>query len=173
MRVREARPDEHDHIGLITMSAYAEFFDEGAIDDDTSYLRRIGDVAGRAGRTTILVAVDDHEIIGSLTLELGTRVDTGPDVRPLDPDEAHIRMLGVAPAARARGAGRALMLEAETRARAAGKAWMTLSTTEHMVAARSMYRSLGYERISDRIEPDGFVLLRYRRRLDQEAGSGT
>ena len=75
MEIRDARPDEYDEIGDVTMRAYAEFFDDGAIDEDTSYLRRIGDVAGRASRTTIVVAVDDDgAIVGSLTLELDGRV---------------------------------------------------------------------------------------------------
>ena len=62
MLIRVARPDEYDEIGRVTMRAYAEFFDAAAIDEDTSYLRRIGDVAGRADRTTILVAVDEDAI---------------------------------------------------------------------------------------------------------------
>ncbi|HYJ61699.1 MAG TPA: GNAT family N-acetyltransferase [Actinomycetota bacterium] len=164
--IRVARPDEYDEIGRVTMRAYAEFFDAAAIDEDTSYLRRIGDVAGRADRTTILVAVDEGAIIGSLTLELDGRVG-GSDREhpPLARGEAHIRMLGVDPAARARGAGRALMLDAEARARAAGKSEMTLHTTSLMTAAQAMYLALGYERTPDEVMPDGFVLLGFRRDL--------
>lgn len=173
--IRDARPDEYDEVGRVTMRAYAEFFDDGAIDEDASYLRRIGDVAGRASRTTILVAVDDDAIVGSLTLELDERTPGGSeDKPPLAPGQAHIRMLGVDPAARSRGAGRALMHEAERRARAAGKTEITLHTTHLMDTARAMYDALGYERMPDEVLPDGFVLLGYRRRLDpQGAGSAS
>jgi ribosomal protein S18 acetylase RimI-like enzyme len=167
VEIREARPDEYDETGRVTMQAYAEFFDAAAIDEDTSYLRRIGDVAERAGRTTVLVALDDGTIVGSLTLELDGRVASGGDVarEPLDPGEAHIRMLGVTPAARARGAGGSLMAEAEARARAAGKTFVTLHTTHLMTAAQRMYEDRGYERTPDEIMPDGFVLLGFRKEL--------
>jgi ribosomal protein S18 acetylase RimI-like enzyme len=170
VEIREARPDEYDEIGDVTMRAYAEFFNDGAIDEDTSYLRRIGDVAGRASRTTIVVAVDDDgAIVGSLTLELDGRVGgEGSDKPPLAPGEAHIRMLGIDPAARARGLGRALMLDAEARARAAGKTEMSLHTTHLMTAAKAMYVALGYERTPDEVQPDGFVLVGFRKDLTSQ-----
>ena len=163
MDIREATPDEHEVAGQITADAYREFFDASGRDPDGHYLQKIADVAERAGRTVILVAIDGGEVIGSLTLELATRVD--PEADPLEAHRAHIRMLGVAPAARARGAGRALMRAAETRARAAGKTEMTLNTTRMMTAAQQMYASMGYERLPDETLPDGFVLLTYRKEL--------
>jgi ribosomal protein S18 acetylase RimI-like enzyme len=164
VEIRDARPEEYDDAGRITASAYAEFFERGGADESPEYLTRIADVAGRAERTTILVAVDDDRIVGTLTLELEGRVDDARG-RPLAPGEAHIRMLGVAPAARARGVGRALMREAEARARAAGKRFVTLHTTHLMTAARAMYDRLGYEHDEDEVLPDGFVLLGYRKDL--------
>ena len=163
MEIREARPDEHEEAGRVTAAAYAEFFAPGAIDEDHEYLRLIADVSGRAERTTILVAVDHGRIVGCVTLELDGRTEV--DDEPLDPERAHIRMLGVAPGARGRGIGRALMQECETRALAAGKAFVTLHTTNLMEAAQAMYRAMGYERAEDHVLPDGFVLLGYRKDL--------
>lgn len=163
MEIRESLPEEHDAAGRVTMAAYAEFFAPDGVDADLEYLRAIGDVAGRAARTTILVAVDDGRIVGCVTLELDGRTDL--DDGPLAPERAHIRMLGVAPGARGRGIGRALMNECERRALAAGKSEITLHTTRLMQAAQAMYASLGYERTADRVLPDGFVLLGYRKDL--------
>lgn len=163
MEIRELRADEHEEAGRITADAYREFFDIHGQDGDPEYLRRIGDVPGRAGRTTILVAAADDAIVGTLTLELNARI--GDKSEPLAPGEAHIRMLGVLPAARARGTGRALMRAAEERARAAGRTFVTLNTTHRMQAAQAMYASLGYERGEDEILPDGFVLLSFRKNL--------
>ena len=157
MEIREATPDEYHAAGLITAAAY-----RGFVRDD-AYLERIADVAGRAMRTVILVAVEGTQIVGSLTLELDRRVN--PDDEPLEAHRAHIRMLGVAPNAQGRGIGTALVAEAECRARRAGKTEMTLHTTEPMTAARAMYDALGYERTSDETLPDGFVLLGYRKVL--------
>ncbi len=57
-----------------------------------------------------MVAVEDGHVLGSLTLEIDGRVrDDEEEQRPLDPGEAHIRMLGVDPAVRSRGVARALM----------------------------------------------------------------
>lgn len=163
MEIREALPEEHDEAGRVTMAAYAELFAPGGVDEDHEYLQAIGDVADRAQRTTILVAIDERRIIGCVTLELDGRTD--PDDGPLEPDRAHIRMLGVAPEARRRGIGRALMRECERRALAAGKSVMTLHTTHLMRPAQAMYASMGYERSADRVFPDGFVLLGYRKGL--------
>lgn len=164
LEIREARPDEHDAVGEVTMDAYREFFAPGGTDEDHHYLQHIGDVAGRADRTTILVAVEGHELLGSVTLELEGRVGDADGVQ-LEQGEAHIRMLGVAPSARGRGVGRALMDDAEARARAAGKTFMTLHSTALMETAVAMYRSRGYERTADLTLPDGFVLLSFRKEL--------
>jgi len=161
MEIREATAAEHAQADRVTADAYRGFV------RDPSYLERIADVAGRARRTIVLVAVEDGAIVGSLTLEITRRVNEGDD--PLEARRAHIRMLGVAPARQGRGIGTALMREAEARARAAGKTEITLHTTEPMTAARAMYAGLGYERGPDEVLPDGFVLLGYRRVLGADS----
>ena len=92
IEVREATPDEHAEAGRVTADAYREFVRPGD-DDWERYLARIADVPERAGRTTVLVAVEGERILGSLTLELSGRVrdDDDEGYRPLAPGEAHIR----------------------------------------------------------------------------------
>ena len=162
---REALPEDFAEAGRVTAEAYREFVAQDDDDDWERYLARLADVGERATRTTILVAVEESRIIGCVTLELEGRVREGDGDPPLEPGEAHIRMLGVDPAARARGAGGRLMAECEARARAAGKTHITLHTTMKMEAAQRMYERLGYVRGADRVFPDGFVLLGYRKEL--------
>jgi ribosomal protein S18 acetylase RimI-like enzyme len=157
MEIREASSDEHEAAGRVTADAYR------GLVHDPAYLERIADVADRAGRTVVLIAVEERGIVGSLTLELDRRVNARDE--PLPTHRAHIRMLGVAPDRRGRGIGTALMRAAEDRARLAGKREVTLHTTAPMTAAQAMYRSLGYERMPDEVLPDGFILLGYRKVL--------
>ncbi len=160
MEVREARPDEYAEAGRVTALAYREYVGPGeAAWED--YLAEIADVAGRADAATILVAVEDGRVLGSASLEIGRRIDG--DDPPLSADEAHIRMLGVDPSARGRGVARALMDACFERARLAGRTRMTLHTTHRMTVAQAMYEHLGFERLADRVFPDGFVLLTYQR----------
>jgi ribosomal protein S18 acetylase RimI-like enzyme len=162
IEVREARPEEYDDAGRVTADAYREFVGpEGGWRD---YLGRIADVRARARFTTILVAVEHGKVLGSATLELSRRIEPEDDP-PLPFDEAEVRMLGVDPATRGRGIGAALLAACEDRARHAGKTVLTLHTTERMRAAQRMYESHGFERTEDRVFPDGFVLLGYRKPL--------
>jgi ribosomal protein S18 acetylase RimI-like enzyme len=162
VEIREARPDEYALAGEVTANAYREFVREGDADWE-EYLQRIADVEERAARTVILVAVEDARIIGSGTLELDGRTDDAHGA--LAPGEAHVRMLGVDPAARGRGVGRLLVTACEHRARDAGRTLISLDTTQRMEVAGRMYESLGYVRGEDEVLPDGFVLLRYTKHL--------
>jgi ribosomal protein S18 acetylase RimI-like enzyme len=162
--VREALPSEYAEAGRITADAYRPFAREGD-PDWQEYLGRIADVEGRAERSTVLVALDAGRIVGSATVELSERIE--PDDDPaLEPHEAHLRMLGVHPEHRRRGIARALIGACFDRARVEGKTFMTLHTTAPMREAQLMYERLGFERLEDRIFPDGFVLLTYRRPID-------
>jgi ribosomal protein S18 acetylase RimI-like enzyme len=161
IEIRPARPEEHREAGRVTALAYREFVPAEGDQDWEEYLDRIADVASRAERTEILVAVEDGAILGSVTLELHGRTDA--DEEPLPPDRAHVRMLGVRPDARGRGIGRMLMEAGIERARAAGKRVFTLNTTRRMEAAQRMYEALGFRRAPDHVFPDGFVLLTYER----------
>lgn len=162
--VREAAPHEYAEVGRVTAEAYRQFVVDGD-DDWHEYLDAIADVEGRADRTTIFVALDGERIVGSATLELFDRVEVEDDPT-LHPEESHIRMLGVHPNVRRRGVARALMSACFERARHEGKTFMTLHTTERMRDAQRMYEALGFERLDDRVFPDGFVLLTYRRPID-------
>jgi ribosomal protein S18 acetylase RimI-like enzyme len=163
IHVREARPQEYEEAGKVTADAYREFVrpGESAWED---YLRHIADVAGRAERTTVLVAVEDGRILGTATIEMDGRIDQEGD-GPLAPGEVHIRMLGVSQDARGRGVARALMEASEQRARERGRTLVTLHTTRRMPVAQRMYERLGYERGPDRRFDDGFVLLSFSKRL--------
>ncbi|MEX2276146.1 MAG: GNAT family N-acetyltransferase [Actinomycetota bacterium] len=163
IKVHEARPEEFDEAGRVTALAYREFVGPGEADWE-AYLEEIADVGGRAGRAMILVAVDGDTILGSATLELDRRIDD--ESRPLDPDEAHVRMLGVDPAARGRGAAQNLMAASEGAARAHGKRRISLHTTQRMTVAQGMYERLGFKRAADRVLEDGFILLTYEKLLD-------
>ena len=162
VEIREARPDEYALAGAVTANAYREFVRK-ADPDWEEYLQRIADVEERATRTVILVAVEAARILGSATLELDGRTDDTHGA--LAPDEAHVRMLGVDPAARGREIGKLLMHGCEQRARDAGRRFVSLNTTERMQVAQRMYESLGYVRGDDHVFPDGFVLLSYTKQL--------
>jgi ribosomal protein S18 acetylase RimI-like enzyme len=137
IEVRPVRPEECAETGRETRAGFAAIFGE----TDHEYLDMVADVAGRSGRTTVLVALENGRILGSITLELTDKVDAE---RELAPDEAHLRMLGVAPQAQGRGAGRALIEAAAVLARAAGKRRLTLGTLPEMTAARRLYQAMGF-----------------------------
>lgn len=160
IEVRPVRPEEYAEAGLVTAQAYEEFAVRGDAGWE-EYLARIADIAPRAERAEVLGAYIDGRVLGTLTLELDRRIEGGHDRDPLDPDEAHIRMLGVDPNARGQGIGRSLMDAAVAAARRAGKRRMTLGTTERMVAAHSLYESMGFIRGPDEVFDDGFRLRTY------------
>ena len=134
--------------GRVTVAANAEF---APADPDgpfasswARYLVEMADAAARAAKGTLLVAVEDGRVVGTVTLYLA------PGSMQWRPDDAMLRLLAVDPAARGRGIGRALFHACLDRARAAGKRRMALHTTEWMATARAMYERAGFRR-----EPEG------------------
>ena len=165
IEIREVRPEEHEEAGRVTAEAYRPY---ARGEDWNEYLHELADVADRAQRTMVLVAVEEGRIIGTSTLELDRRVaedEEHEEAQRLPPHEAHIRMLGVVPEAQGRGVGRALMDESIRIARERGKTLMTLHTTSRMTIAQRMYERMGFERLPDwPVNPD-FTLLSYRLKL--------
>lgn len=166
MEVRRVRPDEFEAAGEVTARAYHEFGPRKNMEWQ-DYFRQIADVATRASFAPVLVAVEEGAILGTLTLELDERIpsEAGAPAERLEAGRAHIRMLGVAPEARRRGAARALMEASIAEARAAGKTFLTLNTTPKMKAAQTMYESMGFVRGPDQTFDDGFCLLSYSLQL--------
>jgi ribosomal protein S18 acetylase RimI-like enzyme len=160
--VRPVRPEEWEEAGRATRAGFVALVGE----DDRDYLDLVADVAGRCDRTTVLVAVaDDGRILGSVTVELTGKVN--PE-RELEPGEAHLRMLGVAPEAQGRGVGRALVEAAAALARSAGKSRLTLGTRPEMAGARRLYDRVGFRAGPPAEWAPGHDYLTYE--LDLEAG---
>jgi ribosomal protein S18 acetylase RimI-like enzyme len=171
MEIRDVRPSEYQAAGEVTAGAYREFATPGS-DGWDGYLRELADVAGRIDRTEVYVAVEDGAVLGCVTLELDATV--GDDDVELPPEMSCIRMLGVAPAARRRGLGAALVRRCVERSREAGKQVVTLRTGGTMKAAQALYASLGFEPDPDRdlVYESGFRLVAYRLELGERATGG-
>jgi GNAT superfamily N-acetyltransferase len=164
MEVREVRPEEYQEAGDVVARAYSEFWDP-ADPGWGEHIDLVRDVAGRVDRTVVLVAVDAGRVMGSASIELNDVI--GDDDREAIPGVAGLRMVGVDPAHRRRGVGRALIEEVIARCRRAGKQWLILRTTPPMTQAQRLYRSLGFERATDLDLPvdENLTLVGYRLRL--------
>jgi RimJ/RimL family protein N-acetyltransferase len=104
----------------------------------------------RYPHAAVLVAEENGTIIGRLSI-----------ARDLHPASEHVADVGlmVARDYRRRGAGTALMEEAERWAKGAGISKLELHVFPHNEAAIALYEGLGYER-------EGFRRKHYRRRSD-------
>ncbi|UUU24837.1 GNAT family N-acetyltransferase [Streptomyces sp. DSM 40750] len=144
--IRQISPDEYATLGEITAQAY---LGDGLLDfgESDQYLGELRDVAKRAAAADVLVAVADGRALGGVTFVPAG----GPMADIARAGEAEIRMLAVAPEARGRGAGEALVRACLERARAVeGCARVVLSTQRTMHAAHRIYERLGFTRTPER-----------------------
>ncbi len=106
------------------------------------YDGELRDVAGRAAHSEVPVADLDGTLVGTATYV----PPAGPLAEVDDQEAATIRMLGVAPAARGRGVGEALVRACIERARANGLRRIRLDTRTSMTNAQRLYTRLGFRR---------------------------
>jgi ribosomal protein S18 acetylase RimI-like enzyme len=136
--IRDARPDERAAVGELRVSAYRAL---GLLSDADAYaqtLRRFG----FGGDCTVLVAVDDDSILGTITLE---PFEAASELAQ-DDTEADIRAFAVAAQAQGKGVGRTLLLAAIERAERMGLRRLRLCTNPAMVAAQRLYAATGFAR---------------------------
>ena len=143
--IRPATPPELSSVGELTARVY---LDEGFVNPDSPYVDQLRDAAGRAARTTLLVAVDpDTEaVLGAVAFA----PSDSPYAELAGDGESEFRMLVVDPSARRRGVGTALVRECVEQARAAGCATLRLSTQVEMTTAHRLYERLGFVRTPER-----------------------
>lgn len=156
-QIRVAVRDQYTAIGALTARAYV---DGGLMPADSTYLRELTDVSGRADEAEVLVAVTPGgRPLGSVAFVL-----PGSALAQLAGErEAEFRMLAVDPDARRFGVGRALVNACAERAKAVGATTLRLLTGVDMVAAHSLYGTMGFVRTPERdTEPGpGIMLLAY------------
>lgn len=156
--VRRAAVDELDAVGRITVEAYR---DDGFLADDADYLEELADGARRDREAEVWVAVDDTQVLGSVTFcSPGT-----PFAELAHDNEGEFRMLGVARSARRRGIAQALVVRCIERSRELGYDALVLCSMREMATAHRLYERLGFRRLPERdwspvegIELLGFTL---------------
>jgi ribosomal protein S18 acetylase RimI-like enzyme len=144
--IRPTAPEEYAALGEITAQAY---LGDGLLDfgESDPYLDELRDVAKRAAPADVLVAAADGRVLGGVTFVPAG----GPMADIARAGEAEIRMLAVAPQARGRGAGEALVRACVERARSVeGCVRVVLSTQRSMHAAHRIYERLGFTRTPER-----------------------
>ncbi len=152
-----AAPGDYAEIAAVNVAAYDEF--RARIGDGAWARMRanISAIAKEAETAAVLVARDGGGVLGSVLYYA-----PGTTLPPLPAEWASIRTLAVAPAARGRGVGEALVRECIARARADGAATLGLYTTAMMGTAIALYERLGFVRDGDLPPRHGHPCWRYR-----------
>lgn len=156
MQIRPVAPHEMDEAGDVTLAAYASLLGDKVTDRYAADLR---DVRTRTSGATVLVAVADGRVLGTVTL-----VDdpASPWSEGLMAGEVGIRMLAVADAAQGRGIGTALLAACLERAGGLGASRAVLHSTASMTVAHRIYLRTGFRRTPARdVDLPDFTLMAF------------
>ena len=170
-RIRDARGSDRDAIEAVTLSAYQQYAAmmpalwEG-------YRQNIVATLAAAQPEAQIVAEEDGRIAGSVLLYPTGTVIARPGGGSLTLASPEVRLLAVAPSARGRGLGAALMDECVRRARDSGAQALTLHTTDIMQPAMRLYERMGFQRAPELdFQPaSGVIIKGYRLALEEMAG---
>jgi GNAT superfamily N-acetyltransferase len=143
--LRQAQPDELDAVGTLTLQAYTA---DGYVTADDGYAAELSDAAQRATEADLMVALD--AATGALQGTVTFCLNGSPYAEVSLPGEAEFRMLAVAPPARGRGVGLAMVRWCIDRAREQGCTALVLSSLDSMHTAHRLYERLGFARLPDR-----------------------
>ncbi len=145
VHILDARDGDRDAIRDVTMSAYQEYAALMSAHWE-GYHQSILATLDEVRPAEQIVAEMDGAIAGTVLLYPGGTVFTAPDGRQVTLAWPELRLLAVAPPARGRGIGAALVRECMRRARQSGAAVLTLHTTDVMGVAMAMYERMGFVR---------------------------
>jgi len=167
LSIREAVPEDFEELSRLITDAYQEFA-ETLGDDWEGYRDDLADIARRAAQGSQLVAETEERPVGTVTY-YPPREDepTASEWWWWPKGFAYLRALGVDPATRGRGVGRALTIACIERARADGAAGIALNTLSFMPAATALYEGLGFRQTGGNVEWGGGKLLSYIQNIDQ------
>ncbi|KAA1397701.1 GNAT family N-acetyltransferase [Aeromicrobium ginsengisoli] len=143
--IRPAHEREYEAVGALTVAGYDVdgylTFPDGTFDD--AYAGWLADAASRARNSTLLVAVDGDDLVGTVTWCPYGSADAQ---LAKESHQGEFRTLSIAPEARGRGIGRALVEDCLERARAAGLKEVLLFSLKEMAPAHRLYGRLGFGR---------------------------
>ena len=142
VRVRDAGPADLPAVRRVLLAAYQEYATALPPAVFGRYLTDILDVEARAGSGRILLAEHGGRVVGTVTYY----ADAAAEGLGWPAGWAGLRALGVDPAARGLGLGRALTEACRRRAMAAGASVLCLHTAEFMTAAVALYERIGFRR---------------------------
>ena len=169
--VRQALPEDSAEVARVIEAAWREYAELlGELWEP--YLADLADVEGRATQGTVLLAEVDGHVAGTVTYYLPGGAGSRPDWSWWPGTYAYLRALGVDPAQRGHGVGRALSLAVVEAARAAGAEGVALNTIEFMASAIALYESLGFRTIGRDLEWEGLAMLSYTLTFDEMEVSG-
>ena len=145
LRIRDARPAEGGAVVEVTLAAYGQY---AAVVPEhwEGYRQNIVATLAAAKPGTLIVAEEDAGLVGSVLLYPAGGEFAVPGGKTVTLKEPEVRLLAVAPAARGRGVGVALMHECIRRARESRAPTITLHTMDMMQAAMRMYERLDFQR---------------------------
>ncbi|WP_250442788.1 GNAT family N-acetyltransferase [Actinotalea sp. C106] len=160
LEIRRATPQDLGLVGELTAHAYLA---DDLLSPEDEYLDELRDAVGRAGVGTVLVAVDDGQEGGRQVVGTVTLAEAGSSLAEIAvPGEVELRMLAVAPDARGRGVGEALLRAALEHGTGVGAQRVVLSTLVEMRAAQRMYQRLGLRRVPARDwSAEGYSMVAY------------
>ena len=145
LQLRDARASDRGAIEAVTLSAFQEYA-AWMPKRWEAYRQNILATLGAVQPAAQIVAEQESEIIGSVLLYPKGTVIAIPGSAPITLIWPEVRLLAVAPAARGRGVGAALMQECMQRARHSGARALALHTSDIVKAAMRLYERMGFQR---------------------------
>ena len=149
MQIKDIEPAEFPLLGALMVRVYSELPGFPGPEEQPGYYRLLENIGAFSQQpdTQVLVAWSaEGDLLGGVVY-FGDMARYGSGGRaPLELSASGIRLLGVDPAARGQGVGKALSRACMALAREHGNRQVILHTTEAMQAAWGMYLKLGFVR---------------------------
>lgn len=163
VRIRNARYEEVEEVAVLLTEAYQEYQPHLPSSLWQQYLDDIRNTGGRWEHSELVLAEEKGRLVGSVTFyPNGQAAGEGWPA-----GWAAMRLLGVRPAIRRQGIGKALVAECLQRCQSLGIVAMGLHTAPFMEAACTLYQQMGFVRVPP-LDLDigyGITLLAYYREL--------